>query len=141
MTAGIEAGLALLHVLPGSTQQLPAVRLVLSRMPEICGLSNSNTSRSRNTARSVRLGVSKRTRKAIDRVSAGLVPDLGGPRIYPMADLLRGYLRAAHRWRLIVPLRQPGRAARAFRAGANLAPDCAVGRRTWEEFLAQRVGT
>jgi hypothetical protein len=39
-----------------------------------------------------------------------------------------------------VPIRLPGKAARAFRAGANLAPDRAVGRRTWEEFLAERVG-
>jgi hypothetical protein len=31
----------------------------------------------------------------------------------------------------------PGAAARAIRAGANLAPDRAVGRRTWEEFLAE----
>jgi uncharacterized protein YbjT (DUF2867 family) len=70
---------------------------------------------------------------------AGLVPDMGGPRVYGMADLLRGYLRATHRHRPIMPLRQPGRAARAFRAGANLAPDRAVGRRTWEDLLAARV--
>ena len=37
-----------------------------------------------------------------------------------------------------VPL--PGRAAAAYRAGANLAPERAVGRRTWEEFLRERVG-
>jgi uncharacterized protein YbjT (DUF2867 family) len=58
---------------------------------------------------------------------AGLVPDMGGPRAYRLADLLRGYLRARHRHRPIVPLRQPGKAARAFRAGANLAPERAVG--------------
>jgi uncharacterized protein YbjT (DUF2867 family) len=70
---------------------------------------------------------------------AGLVPDLGGPRIYELAELVRSYLRATDRHRLIVPLRTPGRAARAVRAGANLAPDQAVGRRTWEEFLAERL--
>jgi uncharacterized protein YbjT (DUF2867 family) len=70
---------------------------------------------------------------------AGLVPDLGGPRVYGMAELVRGYLRARGRRRLLVPVRLPGKAARAFRAGANLAPDRAVGRRTWEEFLAERV--
>ena len=69
---------------------------------------------------------------------AGLVPELGGPRAYSMADLLRGYLRATGRRRLIVPVRQPGRAARAFRAGANLTLDHAVGHRTWEDFLAER---
>jgi uncharacterized protein YbjT (DUF2867 family) len=72
---------------------------------------------------------------------AGMVPDMGGPRTYRLADLLRGYLRATHRRRLIVPLRLPGKAARAFRDGANLAPGQAVGHRTWEDFLADRVGT
>jgi uncharacterized protein YbjT (DUF2867 family) len=71
---------------------------------------------------------------------AGLVPDLGGPRVYGMAELVRGYLRARGRRRLLVPVRLPGKAARAFRAGANLAPDRAIGRRTWEEFLAERLG-
>ncbi len=70
---------------------------------------------------------------------AGRVPDMGGPRAYGAADLLRGYLQARHRHRLIVPVWLPGKAARAFRAGANLTPEQAVGRRTWEEFLAERL--
>jgi uncharacterized protein YbjT (DUF2867 family) len=72
---------------------------------------------------------------------AGLVPDMGGPRVYPMADLLRGYLSARGKHRLMVPLWIPGQAARAIRAGANLAPEQAVGRRTWEDFLVERVGS
>jgi uncharacterized protein YbjT (DUF2867 family) len=71
---------------------------------------------------------------------AGLVPDLAGPRIYGMAELVRGYLRARGLRRPIVPLPVPGGAARAVRAGATLAPDRAVGRRTWEEFLAEELG-
>jgi uncharacterized protein YbjT (DUF2867 family) len=69
----------------------------------------------------------------------GLVEDIGGPRVYAFGDLVRSYLRAAGRRRLVVPLPLPGRAARAFRAGANLAPEQATGRRTWEAFLAERV--
>ncbi len=80
------------------------------------------------------------TELALDK-PAGLVPDMGGPRAYRMADLLREYLQATHRHRLIVPLRQPGKAARAFRDGANLAPERAVGQRTWEDFLAERVAS
>jgi len=57
-----------------------------------------------------------------------------------MAELVRGYLRAAGKRRPVVPVWLPGQAARAVRAGANLAPGQAVGRRTWEEFLAERVG-
>jgi uncharacterized protein YbjT (DUF2867 family) len=71
---------------------------------------------------------------------AGLVPDMAGPRVYAMSALLREYLRARRKHRLLLPVRLPGKAAGAFRAGANLAPDRAVGRRTWEEFLAERVG-
>jgi uncharacterized protein YbjT (DUF2867 family) len=70
---------------------------------------------------------------------AGLAPDIAGPRVYRMADLLRGYMRACRKHRLMVPVRLPGKAARAFRAGANLAPERAVGHRTWEDFLAERV--
>jgi uncharacterized protein YbjT (DUF2867 family) len=70
---------------------------------------------------------------------AGLVPDLAGPRVLGMDALVREYLRASGRHRPVLPVRLPGRAARAFRAGANLAPDRAVGQRTWEEFLADQV--
>jgi uncharacterized protein YbjT (DUF2867 family) len=67
---------------------------------------------------------------------AGLVPDLGGPRVYEMAELVRSYLRARGKHRPILPVRVTGKAARAFRSGANLTPDRAVGHRTWEDFLA-----
>jgi uncharacterized protein YbjT (DUF2867 family) len=70
---------------------------------------------------------------------AGLVPDMAGPRVYGMADLLRGYLRALGKHRPMAAVRLPGKAARAVRAGANLAPDRAVGHRTWEAFLAEHV--
>jgi uncharacterized protein YbjT (DUF2867 family) len=70
---------------------------------------------------------------------SGLVPNMGGPRVYGAAELLRGYLRATKRQRLIVPVWLPGKAAREFRAGANLAFEQAVGQRTWEEFLAENL--
>jgi hypothetical protein len=40
----------------------------------------------------------------------------------------------------MMPVKIPGKAARALRAGANLASDATVGRRTWEDFLAERLG-
>lgn len=69
----------------------------------------------------------------------GLAPAIAGPRVYTMAGLLREYLQASHRRRPIIPLWVPGKAARAIRDGANLARERAVGRRTWEEFLADQV--
>jgi uncharacterized protein YbjT (DUF2867 family) len=70
---------------------------------------------------------------------AGLVPDLAGPRAYTLAELVRSYLAAVGRRRPVLELPMPGRAAAAIRAGANLAPDRAVGHVTWEAFLAARV--
>jgi uncharacterized protein YbjT (DUF2867 family) len=67
---------------------------------------------------------------------AGLVVDVAGPRIYPMGDLIRSYLRATGKRRPLFPVRIPGAASRAIAAGANLAPDHATGTVTWEEFLA-----
>jgi uncharacterized protein YbjT (DUF2867 family) len=72
-------------------------------------------------------------------VPAGLAPEIAGPRVYGMAELLRGYLKARRKHRLMVPVRLPGKAARAVRAGANLALEGTVGSRTWEDFLDERV--
>lgn len=70
---------------------------------------------------------------------AGLVPDLAGPKVYPMSELIRGYLSATGKHRLLMPVHLPGKAGRAYRAGENLSLDGAVGRRTWEDFLAERL--
>jgi uncharacterized protein YbjT (DUF2867 family) len=70
---------------------------------------------------------------------AGLAPDIAGPRVSTVPDLLHSYLRASGQRRPMVPVPLPGKAARAVRAGANLAPGRAVGHRTWEDFLAERV--
>ena len=70
---------------------------------------------------------------------AGLVDDIAGPREYGMAEFVRGFLAATGKHRVLLPIRLPGGAARAFREGANLAPDHAVGVRTWEDFLAERT--
>jgi uncharacterized protein YbjT (DUF2867 family) len=71
---------------------------------------------------------------------AGLVADLGGPRVYPMTELIRSYLDATHKRRPIVQVRMPGKAAAAIRAGVNLTREHAAGR-SWEEFLADRFSS
>ncbi|KOX35263.1 NmrA family transcriptional regulator [Saccharothrix sp. NRRL B-16348] len=71
---------------------------------------------------------------------AGLVPDLAGPTVYGLRDLVRGYLAAHDKRRPTLPVRMPGKAGRAYRAGENLSGDGATkGMRTWEDFLAERV--
>ena len=96
---------------------------------------------------------------------AGRVPDLGGPEVADVAALLRAYLGATGSRRPVLPVRMP--ATRALRAGGLVLaeqPDSAGpggseqggsgqggsgaagsgpgvrGRRTWAEFLAERVG-
>lgn len=72
----------------------------------------------------------------------GLVPDIAGPKAYDIAELARPYLELrGMRSRLRVPVRIPGKVGKAYRAGANLTLEGAeTGKRTWEEFLAGRVG-
>lgn len=71
---------------------------------------------------------------------AGLVPDLAGPEVHGMADLVRSHLAARGRRRPLLPVRMPGRAGRAYRAGENLSDGSATrGTRTWADFLAERV--
>jgi uncharacterized protein YbjT (DUF2867 family) len=64
------------------------------------------------------------------------VPDMGGPEILTTRELAERFLRATGRRRRIVQVPLPGAAARGFRAGGHLAPQQAVGRRTFEEFVA-----
>ena len=73
------------------------------------------------------------------RAPAGRVPDMGGPQIYEMKELIRSYLWAINKYRPMMPMKLPGGAARAFRSGVNLTPRRAVGHRTWEEFLTDRL--
>jgi uncharacterized protein YbjT (DUF2867 family) len=72
---------------------------------------------------------------------AGRVPDLVGPKVYDLAELSHGYLQARGKRRLTIPIRIPGKAGRAYRAGENLnLARATLGERTWEEFVAERLG-
>ncbi|KJK59068.1 SDR family oxidoreductase [Saccharothrix sp. ST-888] len=70
---------------------------------------------------------------------AGRVPDLAGPQVHPATELARSWLRAAGKRRPVLAVRIPGKVGAGFRAGVHTAPDRAVGRRTWEQYLAERV--
>jgi hypothetical protein len=83
--------------------------------------------------------VAARLEKVALGTPTGLVPDMARPKVYSAAGLLRAYLRASNRHRPIIPVWLPGKAARAFWTGANLAPGRAVGHRSWEEFIAERA--
>ncbi len=71
---------------------------------------------------------------------AGRAPDLGGPQVRTLRDLALAYLRATGQRRVLLPLRLPGAVFRAYRQGGHLTPDHAEGRRTFEEYLAEKLG-
>ncbi|GAA3434653.1 SDR family oxidoreductase [Kutzneria kofuensis] len=67
---------------------------------------------------------------------AGRVADMGGPQILDVRQLARTYLMLTGKRRPLLSVPVPGAIARGYREGHHLAPDHAVGRRTFEEFLA-----
>ncbi len=71
---------------------------------------------------------------------AGRVADLGGPEVRSFESLARAYVKATGRRRAVVNVPLAGKAYRGFRAGGHLAPERAVGKGTFEEYLARQHG-
>jgi uncharacterized protein YbjT (DUF2867 family) len=71
---------------------------------------------------------------------AGRVQDMGGPEVRTFASLARAYLTATGRRRAVVSVPLAGAAYRGFRGGGHLTPERAVGKGTFEEYLAARFG-
>jgi hypothetical protein len=69
---------------------------------------------------------------------AGRVPDIGDPEVSTLANLTQAYLSAEGSKKGVVELPLPGKAARAFREGAQVAPASVWGDITWEEFLKRQ---
>jgi uncharacterized protein YbjT (DUF2867 family) len=82
--------------------------------------------------------VARRLAGAVSSGPAGRLPDLGGPEVFPVVDLVRARLRETPRRRPVLELPVPGASAAALRAGANLVPGNPAGGRTWREFLDSR---
>ncbi|MCC9305609.1 NAD(P)H-binding protein [Kitasatospora sp. RB6PN24] len=70
---------------------------------------------------------------------AGRVPDMGGPEVRTLAQLARTYLRVTGRRRAVLNVPLAGATYRRIREGGLLAPDRAVGRITFEQYLTERV--
>jgi uncharacterized protein YbjT (DUF2867 family) len=71
---------------------------------------------------------------------AGRVEDMGGPEVRTLTSLAGAYLKATDRRRPVVSVPLAGKAYRGFRRGGHLTPEHAVGKRTFEEYLAARFG-
>ncbi|MGP4017310.1 SDR family oxidoreductase [Saccharopolyspora sp. 5N708] len=82
--------------------------------------------------------VAERLAELAGGAPAGRVPDIGGPEIRSHRDLARAYLNSTGRRRLVLSIRLPGAAFAGYRRGDNLVPNRAVGRITFDEFLAEQ---
>ncbi|MFG2131429.1 SDR family oxidoreductase [Streptomyces sp. NPDC048751] len=70
----------------------------------------------------------------------GRTDDMGGPEVRTFKSLAQAYLAATGRRRLLTNVPLWGAAYRGFRDGGHLAPDQAVGKGTFEEYLERRFG-
>ncbi|WP_448616641.1 SDR family oxidoreductase [Modestobacter sp. URMC 112] len=82
--------------------------------------------------------VARRLAAVVESGPAGRLPDLGGPEVFGVEQLVRDGLRSTGRRRPVIELPLPGAASAALRAGANLVPGNRSGGRTWREFLDGR---
>ena len=82
--------------------------------------------------------VARRLADAVTAEPVGRLPDLGGPEVFPVAELVRDRLRRTGRHRPVVEVPLPGALSAALRAGAGLVPGNRSGGRTWREHLDRR---
>jgi uncharacterized protein YbjT (DUF2867 family) len=70
----------------------------------------------------------------------GMAPELAGPRVEELVDMVRKLLRASGRRRLLVPVTFPGATGRAMKGGGNLPTGPGSrGTQTFDEWIAENV--
>lgn len=82
--------------------------------------------------------VARRLAEIVQAGPSGRVPDMGGPQVLTTGELARIWLKQRDMRRAIIPLRLPGKMARALRQGSNTCPQQATGTISWEAWLQQR---
>ncbi|MEV8415905.1 MULTISPECIES: SDR family oxidoreductase [Streptomyces] len=82
--------------------------------------------------------VASRLADLATRPPSGRVPDIGGPEILTVRELADVYLRATGHKRRVLPMPLFGKAYASYRRGDQLVPERAVGKETFEDFLATR---
>ena len=70
---------------------------------------------------------------------AGRVPDVGGPEVRLIGDVVRTYLEVTRMRKKFLEFPLPGKTARAMRGGALTCPENRYGRIRWEEFLRKET--
>lgn len=70
----------------------------------------------------------------------GRAPDVAGPEVLSYGDMLRTWMAARGMKKPLLNLPLPGSASAALRQGHGTAPDRAVGRLTWGEWVRGKYG-
>ncbi|WP_069772032.1 SDR family oxidoreductase [Streptomyces sp. LUP30] len=70
---------------------------------------------------------------------SGRAEDMGGPEVRTAESLARAFLEASGRRCAVLNVPLFGAAYRGFRSGGHLAPEQAVGKGTFEDYLATRI--
>jgi uncharacterized protein YbjT (DUF2867 family) len=81
--------------------------------------------------------VADRMARLVGGPPARRVADMGGPYVLEFGDIIRRYLTAVGKRRVVLSLPLPGKTAGAFAKGFNLAPQHAVGTTTWDDYLSR----
>ena len=79
--------------------------------------------------------VAARMVESMDEGPSGRLPDMGGPEVLRLGDMVRGWLRARRMNRLVVRLPLWGKTTDGFRRGYHTCSDCVKGKGTWSEWL------
>ena len=81
------------------------------------------------------------TFQAVQSGHSGHLPDVGGPEVATLGELVSPWLAARSERRAIVRLPLPGQVADTFRKGYNTCPDHRYGKITWLEWLEETYGS
>lgn len=85
--------------------------------------------------------VAERLVALVEAGPSGRVPDLAGPEVLSVPDMVRRYARATGARGVVVPVPLPGRQGRAFRDGSLTAgPGADLGTQTFDRWLAALPG-
>ncbi len=80
--------------------------------------------------------VAERVARLVSGEPLGRAPDLGGPEVLELREMVAAWRARRGRPRLVAPLPTAGRVAHAMREGRNTCPEHRDGRQTWAEYLA-----
>lgn len=71
---------------------------------------------------------------------SGRLPDIGGPKVQPVSEIARAWLKATGKRYILLPVPPVGPLG-VMAGGANTCPDHRFGTITWEAWLAARYGS